>query len=135
MHLCIFGHFSRGQLFATPWTVVHQAPLSMGFPRQEYWSGLLYPPPEYLPDSGIKPASPAAPELQADSKPLSQQGSTSNLVLSLNRWENWDPGKHFTSKEKQKYNKNVYVKWWSDIKLYYFILFKYIMIFGGILWH
>ena len=41
----------------TPWTVVHQAPLSMGFSRQEYWSGLPCPPPGDLPDPGIKPAS------------------------------------------------------------------------------
>ena len=39
-------------LFATPWTVAHQAPLSMGFSRQEYWSGLLCPPPGDLPDPG-----------------------------------------------------------------------------------
>ena len=44
---------------ATPWTVVCQAPLSMGFPRQEYWSGLPFPSPGHLPDPGIKPASPA----------------------------------------------------------------------------
>ena len=44
-------------LFVTPWTVAHQAPLSMGFSRQEYWSGLPFPPPEDLPDPGIKPAS------------------------------------------------------------------------------
>ena len=47
------------QLSATPWTVAHQASLSMGFPRQEYWSGFLFPPPGDLPDRGIKPASPA----------------------------------------------------------------------------
>ena len=46
------------QLFATPWTVVPQASLSMGFPRQEYWSGLPFPPPGDLSNSGIKPASP-----------------------------------------------------------------------------
>ena len=45
------------QLFAAPWMVAHQAPLSMGFPRQEYWSGLLFPPPGDLPDPGIKGAS------------------------------------------------------------------------------
>ena len=45
-------------LFATPWTVVCQAPLSMKSSRQEYWSGLPFPPPGYLPDSGIKLASP-----------------------------------------------------------------------------
>ena len=42
-------------LFVTPWTVAHQTPLSMGFPRQEYWSGLLFPPPGDLPDPRIKP--------------------------------------------------------------------------------
>ena len=42
----------------TPWTVAHLTPLSVGFPRQEYWSGLLWPPPEDLPDPGIEPASP-----------------------------------------------------------------------------
>ena len=49
--------------------VVHQAPLSMGFSRQEYWSGLPCPPPGGLPDPGIEPASPATPALQADSFP------------------------------------------------------------------
>ena len=43
----------------TPWTIAHQAPLSMGFPRQEYWSGLLFPSPGDLSDSGMEPASPA----------------------------------------------------------------------------
>ena len=49
---------------ATPWTVAHQAPLSMGFSRQEYWSGLLFPSPRDIPDPEIEPRSPA---LQADS--------------------------------------------------------------------
>ena len=48
---------SRVQLFATPWTVAHQAPLSMEFSRQECWSGLLYPPPGDLPAPGIEPES------------------------------------------------------------------------------
>ena len=43
----------------TPWTVALQAPLSVGFPRQEYWSGLSFPSPGHLPDPGIKPVSPA----------------------------------------------------------------------------
>ena len=51
--------------FATPWTVAHQVPLSMGFSQQEYWSGLPYPPPGDFPDPGIKPVSPAAPALHA----------------------------------------------------------------------
>ena len=49
----------RDQLFAAPWTVAYQAPPSMGFSRQEYWSGLLFPSPGYLPDPGIGPGSPA----------------------------------------------------------------------------
>ena len=44
---------------ATPWTVARQAPLSVGFPRQEYWSGLPFPPPGDLPDPGIEPVPPA----------------------------------------------------------------------------
>ena len=44
---------------ATPWTIVYQAPLSMGFSRQEYWSGLPFPSPRDLPDPGIKPGPPA----------------------------------------------------------------------------
>ena len=63
---------SHVQTFATLWTVAHQAPLSMGFSRQEYWSGLPFPSPGDLPDMGIKPASSA---LQVDSLPSEPQGS------------------------------------------------------------
>ena len=52
---------SRVQLFATLWTVAHQAPPSMGFSRQEYWSELPFPSPGDLPDPGIEPRSPALP--------------------------------------------------------------------------
>ena len=55
--------FSRVRIFATPWTVAHQAPLSMGFSRQEDWSGLSFPFPGDLPNPGIEPRSPT---LQAD---------------------------------------------------------------------
>jgi len=61
----------------------HQAPLSMGFSRQEYWSGLLCPPPGHLPDSGIKPMSPVSAALQVDSFPLSHWGSPFSLYASL----------------------------------------------------
>ena len=47
------------QLFVTPWTVTHQVSLSMGFPRQESWSGLTFPSPGHIPNPGIKPVSPA----------------------------------------------------------------------------
>ena len=50
---------SRVRLFVTPWTVAHQAPPSMEFSRQEYWSGLPLPSPRDLPDPGIEPGSPA----------------------------------------------------------------------------
>ena len=56
-NLCMLSHFSHGQRFATPWTVAHQAPPSMGFSRQEYWSGLLCPPPGDLLEPGIEPTS------------------------------------------------------------------------------
>jgi len=55
----------------TPWTVASQAPLSMGFSRQEYWSGLPFPSPGDLPDPGIESRSPA---LKADSLPTELQG-------------------------------------------------------------
>ena len=56
-------------LFAIPWTVAHQAPLSTGFSSQEYWHGLPFPPPGDLPDAGIKVVSLASLALQADSLP------------------------------------------------------------------
>ena len=55
--MCVLSHYSRVQLFATPWTVVCQAPLSLGFSRQEYWSGLPFPSPRDLPNPGIEPMS------------------------------------------------------------------------------
>ena len=57
--LCTHSHESLSlvQLFVAPWTVAHQAPLSMGFSRQEYWSGLPFPSPGYHPDPGIQPRS------------------------------------------------------------------------------
>ena len=65
MCVCVCSVMSN--FFATPWTVVHQAPLSMGFPRQKYWSGLPFPPPGELPNPGIEPMSPASPALQVSS--------------------------------------------------------------------
>ena len=73
---------SRVQLFATPWTIAHQAPPSMGFSRPEYWSGLPFPSPGDLPDPGIKPRSPA---LQADSLQSEPPGDkyTNMLMVSF----------------------------------------------------
>ena len=62
---------SHVQLFATPWTVAYQASLSMGFSKQEYWSGLPFPSPGDLPNPGIKSGSPA---LEADALTSEPQG-------------------------------------------------------------
>ena len=63
MHACVPSCFSRVQLFATLWTVAHQASLFMGFSRQEYWSGLPCVPPGALPNPGIEPVSLMSPAL------------------------------------------------------------------------
>ena len=67
---------SRVRLFATPWTVAYQAPPSMGFSRQECWSGLPFPSPGDLPDPGIEPGPPS---LQADAYLLSHQKDSPKL--------------------------------------------------------
>ena len=72
------------QLFVTPWTVAYQAPPSMQFSRQEYWSGLPFPSPGDLPNPGIEPRSPA---LQADSLPSEPQGKFFDCV-DHNKLEN-----------------------------------------------
>ena len=60
---CVLNHFSRVRLFATLWTEALQTPLSMGFSRKEYWSGLPCPPPGDLPGPGIEPTSLMSPAL------------------------------------------------------------------------
>ena len=74
LHACMLSHFNRVQLFATPWTVACQALLSIGFSRQEYWSGLPCPPPGDLPDSGLEPASLMSLHWQVGSLPLAPPG-------------------------------------------------------------
>ena len=61
--------FSHIWFFLTPWTITHQAPLSLGFSRQEYWSGLPCPPPRDLPHPGIEATPPMSLALQVDSLP------------------------------------------------------------------
>ena len=68
---CSDSHTVVSQLFAALWTVAHQAPLSLEFSRQEYWSGLPFPSPGDRPDPGTEPGSPA---LQADSLPSEPPG-------------------------------------------------------------
>ena len=69
---------SRVRLFATPWTVAYQVQTSMGFSRQEYWSGLPFPSPGDLPDPGIEPRSPFK---QADSSSFEPPGSYGKTII------------------------------------------------------
>ena len=81
----------------TPWAVGCQAPLSMGFSRQEYWSGLPFPSLRDLLDAGIKPVSPA---LQADSLPLSHLGNPHVQIYHRTHWGVCPPGPGFLLLEK-----------------------------------
>ena len=73
----------------TPWTTAHQAPLSMGFPRQEYWSGLLFPPPGDLPDPGIEPMSPELADgffsTEPPGNPNCKTGTNSQSVVAMDK--------------------------------------------------
>ena len=112
--------FSRVRLFATAWTVAYQAPPSMGFSRQEYWSGLPFPSPGDLPNPGIKPRSPA---LQGDAltseppgKPNSHWGKepSTKKILSAHR-----PGKskRYTTEDIAESKAFSYVIWMSNSHL------------------
>ena len=80
----VLSHFSRVQFSVTLWALAHQAPLSVGYSRQEYWSGLPCPFPVDLPNPGIEHPSLASPALQADSLALSHLGAPlSGYVLCL----------------------------------------------------
>ena len=79
--LLVSWSLSHVQLFATPWTVAYQSPLSMGFFRQEYWNELPFPFPGDLPDPEIEPGSPA---LQAVSLPTELQGKPIKKLIPIN---------------------------------------------------
>ena len=84
-HVCVHAKsLSHVRIFVTLWTVAHQTPLSMGFSRQEYWSGLPWPPPGDLSNRGIKSGS---SELQADSLPSEPLGT--RLTQKLDRYNNF----------------------------------------------
>ena len=72
---------SRVQLFATPWTVAHQAHPSLGFSRQECWSGLPFLSPGDLPEPGINSVFPLSPELQTESLSMSHYGNPALFAL------------------------------------------------------
>ena len=80
-------HFSHNQIFVTPWTAAHQAPLSMGFSKQNYCSGLPFPFPGDLPNPGIEPTSLASPTLAGGFLPISVtwEDQHTSSVQSLSR--------------------------------------------------
>ena len=82
-YACMLSHFTRVWLFGTPGTIGCQAPLSVGFSRQEYWSGWPCPPPGDLPDPGIEPAFSVSPALQADSLPTEPPGKPWRVLVDV----------------------------------------------------
>ena len=92
-YVYVLSRLSCVRLFATLWTVAHQAPLSMGFSRQEYWSRLPFPPPGDLPDLGIKLRCLVSPALQVGSLPLAPPEkpiySNSTLGYIPRKIESW----------------------------------------------
>ena len=80
--LLLFRHYVVSDSFVTLWTVAHQAPLSMGFPRQEHWSGFPFPSPGDFPNPGIKPA------LAGGTSPLNHRGSPKSeaTLLQFHPW-------------------------------------------------
>ena len=112
--VCDFKSLSHVWLFVTPWTVAHQASLSMEFSRQEYWSGLYFLSPEDLPEPGIEPWSPAS---QADSLPFELQGRAKELMLlncgvGEDSWESLGLQGDQTSQSERKSVLNIHWKDW-----------------------
>ena len=103
---CMLSCFSCTWLFAISKTVTCQTPLSMGFSRQEYWSGLPFPSPRDLPDLGIEPVSPMAPTLARGffyhwatwKAPYQRARAGKSEILSFP----WLTGKHFTGSQIRK---------------------------------
>ena len=80
MCACVLSRFSRVCFCVTLWIIARQAPLSMGFSRREYWSGLLRPPPRDLSDPYVELVSPVASALQAASLPLSHRERPKKII-------------------------------------------------------
>ena len=92
MWSCMLSHFTHAWLFATIWTIAHQAPLSMGFSRQEYWNGLPCPPPGDLPNPRIKPVSPRSPALAG------------GFFTTSATWEAHQPSVHIVNESKKTFS-------------------------------
>ena len=78
---CVLSRLSHVWLFVTPWTVAYQAPLSMGFSRQEYWKGLPFPPSGNLPNTGCEPSSPCLLHWHTGSLPLAPPGTLKPFIV------------------------------------------------------
>ena len=87
---------SRVRLFVTPWTVAYQASPSMGFSRQEYWSGLPFPSPGDLPDPGIEPGSPTLEADALTSEPPGKPISLTEYISNKSQWKNGVDKENFT---------------------------------------
>ena len=103
VHMCMLSCFSRVQLLVTLWIVALQATLSVEFSRQEYWSLLPFPYPGDLPIPGTEAASPVVSALQADSLPLSLQGSPKKDTAWGSFVETWQ-----LKASKEEKGKNLY---------------------------
>ena len=88
LRACVLSCFSCVRLCVTLWTVAHQAPLSIRFSRQEYWSGLPCPSPGDLPYPESEPSSPVSPASQVDSLPTELLGKPTNVMYLTYVWEN-----------------------------------------------
>ena len=95
MRVCLCSHLVMSDSFVTSWTVAHQAPLSMEFSRQEYWSGLPSSPLGHLPNPRMKPVSPASPALSGGLFPTEPPGKPPAHVVHLKldvllpKWSTW----------------------------------------------
>ena len=103
LHACVLSLFSHVQLFATLWTVAHQAPLSISFPRQEYWRRLPFPSPGGLPNPGIGPHLLSLLHWQVGSLPPEPPGKPCG-PLEHKGFNHWDTkvvytGSHITLKK------------------------------------
>ena len=101
----------------TLWTVAHQAPLSMGFFRWEYWNGLPFPSPRDIPDQGIKPGSPA---LQADSLCTEPWGNSYSIISKRQRWNLFLVSKsnHFLSRRIKPFKTSLFRISWTKVTNY-----------------
>ena len=99
LFVCVLSHLVVSNSFVIPWAVAHQAPLSMGFSRQEYWSGLPFPSPGELPDAGIQPRPPASAALAGEFFTTAPPGKPPFLACAVGNMEGPFPAKQISLKK------------------------------------